>query len=140
MRRFVHAILGTTAVVLASAAPALAADGEFTSRLDRVLTGFESREWKDSGNGSASTVITLSRCRFTEHPDTTMKSLSLTLYRQRFGPIPDENRGTKSFWCRNSYTQSWGDVPESEYHFRLKYINGDVRGWPHVSANVKVRY
>lgn len=70
----------------------VAAEGEWNSKLDRVLTGFNSRQWFDGQSDAADTTVTMSGC---SRDDGANHRMRVELRRVRFGP--DVNYGRKDF-------------------------------------------
>lgn len=132
-RKLVTAI--SVIAVLVIAAPAFG-EGSWSGSMSNVLTGFNSRDWSDKNNDSASTTVRLSTCR-TVGPSTSARA-GIELRRKRTA-LPDESFGTQLARCYNSSTRDWGDVKAGTYKFRVNTINDSEYGFS-LSANVRVGY
>ncbi|GGX40842.1 hypothetical protein [Streptomyces chryseus] len=122
--------VGTASLVLAMAPTALA-EGSFSSSVSSALTGFQSRWWTKNQNYDTSTVIKFTGCSATGADSSTR--VQLTKYKS--GPLPDENRGQKTF--TNCFTSSgasssgnWGTQRGGgdQYRFAIIEINGSTYG------------
>ncbi|GIH92885.1 hypothetical protein ACFFMN_21680 [Planobispora siamensis] len=107
--------LGVSGATLASA------EGQFTTNLQNVAAGFESRTWRDLNSDHWRTAVELSRCS----SNSPQAAPRLGLYRERTGP--DAHYGTKGYSGCNSRTVrgDWGDVRSGKYHFTVKNMGAD---------------
>ncbi|MFB9675965.1 hypothetical protein [Streptosporangium vulgare] len=105
----------------ASGATLAYAEGQFTTRLENVGAGFESRTWKDANSDHWRTAVELSGCSANSRAAVP----SLGLYRERTGP--DTHYGTKGYGGCNSrkVRGDWGDVRSGKYHFTVKNMGAD---------------
>lgn len=138
-QRMIAAITGcASAAVLASAIPAHA-EGSWSSSMNGVRTGFNSRTWVDKNNDSVSTSISLSGCSNGGlGPSVTNTQLQLT--RETSVVEPDENRGRYTFNCTSSDSHAFGDQPGGDYHFTVTKIQDASSGYYLKVNSVSVRY
>ncbi|NJQ14722.1 hypothetical protein [Streptomyces bohaiensis] len=132
-------ILGGLAIVmLASAVPAHA-EGSWSSSMNGVRTGFDSRTWTDNNSDNVSTRIALSGCSNggTGAPVT---NTQLQLTRQTAWYQPDENRGRYTFHCSSSDANAFGRQPAGNYHFTVTRIQGSTTGFYLSVRSVAVQY
>ncbi|MEV0590430.1 hypothetical protein [Nonomuraea cavernae] len=96
------------------------AEGQFTTNMQNVAAGFESRTWKDRNSDHWRTAVELSGCSANS-----VAVPRLGLYRERIGP--DSHYGTKSYGGCNSrkVRGDWGDVRSGKYHFTVKNMGMD---------------
>jgi hypothetical protein len=111
------------------------AEGSFTSHLDGVRSGFQSRTWTDNNLDNVATRTTLSGC---SRSDGATFFLEVNLYRIRT-LLPNVNYGAKDVSnCRTTTTTAnWGypNVAGSYFNRFFHYSFGTVS-----ATNVTVRY
>lgn len=123
---------GLVVALLATTLPAIA-EGQWTSYLSGVGTGFNSRSWIDNQSDSAATKVTLSGCTMTTGG--TFTSVDIRLYREA-GWLPDQSVAVLRNYCGTSNFGS--NLPADNYHFTIERINGSTSTVPRFSANVVV--
>ncbi|MGC5343472.1 hypothetical protein ACPXCE_18600 [Streptomyces sp. DT24] len=134
------AVAGAAAIIL-TMAPTAFAEGSFSSSISGAMTGFNSRWWTKQKNYDASTVINFKNC-WASGPDT---STTVQLTKYKSGPLPDENRGQKTFTaCFGGGTSSgnWGTQRGGgdEYRFAIMKINGSTSGYSLNVSSLSVSY
>lgn len=116
------------------------AEGSWDSWMQDVLPGFESRSWEDKNLDAVSTSIRFDGCRDSV-PGTDPNDWASAKLMREIPWWPDENLGNKFFWCWNSDTNFWGDVPASWYHFTVTDRSGPDELWNNLDVSfVRVVY
>lgn len=134
------AVAGAASLLLA-VAPTAAAEGSFSSKIRGAATDFQSRWWTKNKNYDVDTQIHFTNCNATG-PDS---STTVQLTKYKTGPLPDENRGRKTFTaCHAGDTSkgNWGSQRGGgdEYRFAIYEINGSRSGYSVSVDTVKVWY
>ncbi len=114
--------IGATAALLATvvAGPAFA-EGSWSSFMNKVNVGFESRVWADRDIDQVATTVKLKTCSVS---GTTFTSTGITLYQDTIFPFIYTNHGLISNTCG---TSSWGQgLGSGNYHFTIEKINGSA--------------
>ncbi|MFE7269948.1 hypothetical protein [Streptomyces sp. NPDC057623] len=138
-QRMIAAITGcASAAVLAGAIPAHA-EGSWSSSMNGVRTGFNSRTWTDNNNDGVSTSISLSGCS-NGGLGPAVNDTQLQLTRETSIVQPDENRGRYTFHCASSDSHAFGDQPKGDYHFTVTKIEDSPSGYYLKVNSVAVRY
>jgi len=101
-------------------------EGDWQSRISGALTGFESRGWKDKNLDNDNTYVYFERCR--DSVAAKGDNADVGLYRHR-PAFPDAHLGTKTLQCYVQDTANWGVVRAGDYHFTIKKIRGEKRGY-----------
>lgn len=101
------------------------AEGDRSTYVQGVYTGFNSNTWNDRDKDNEKTRIRFSKCRINAGgAPTSFTSVTLEL-RKVNDLLPDDSYGTKVLACYNSATGNWGRVREkARYKFRINLING----------------
>ncbi len=134
------AVAGAAAIVL-TMAPTAFAEGSWSSSISDAKTGFSSRWWTKQKDYDASTVIKFNDCR-ASGPDT---STTVQLTKYKSGPLPDENRGQKTFtacFSGGTSTGDWGTQRGGgdEYRFSIMKINGSSSSYSLYVSSLSVSY
>lgn len=125
-------VTSCVASLVLTMAPTALAEGYFDSSIGGAAPGFQSRWWTKHNNYDADTVIQFTGCSTLGASNST--EVQLTKYKT--GPLPDENRGRKTFTaCFNSSNHisrgNWGEQRGGgdEYRFVIIKIDGvDYQG------------
>ena len=138
-QRMIAAVTGcAAAAVMAGAIPAQA-EGNWSSSMNGVRTGFNSRTWTDNNNDSVSTTISLSGCS-NGGMGAPVDNTQLQLTRETSIVEPDEDRGRYTFHCSSSASHAFGDQPKGDYHFTVTKIQDTSSGYYLKVDSVSVRY
>lgn len=133
-RLVMAAVMGLVATVLVSN-PAWA-EGSWSSYLDQVRVGFESRRWYDGNVDAANTTIGVYGSCWVEWPTQGSQDFQLRVYQVEPWYLPDTNRGTGSYNCFTSGNKivNWGRLaPNDDYYFKVVSIGGQTGSTPHLT-------
>lgn len=121
-------VTSCVASLVLAAAPTALAEGYFDSSLTGVAPGFQSRWWTKQKDYDADTVIRFTGCNTDIGAD---NSTEVQLTKYKSGPLPDENRGRKTFTACFGGSSSvssgnWGTQRGGgdEYRFAITKIDG----------------
>jgi hypothetical protein len=131
MKRRRVLVAAVAGALIAGMQPALA-EGSWTSYMQGVLVGFDSRTWTDHNSDSVSTHVYLYGC--------SGWTFNLQLTRETPWYEPDEDRGHRAYWnCgrTSGETRYWGDQPSGDYHFSVIDCCGDPPGDPDYPRSAK---
>lgn len=125
-------VTSCVASLVLAMAPTALAEGYFDSSISGAAPGFQSRWWTKNNNYDADTVIQFKGCTTAVGGD---YSTEIQLTKYKTGPLPDENRGRKTFTACFGGSSSiskgnWGTQRGGgdEYRFAVIKIDGSDYG------------
>lgn len=132
-KSFIHASMAGLVLAAGLASPAFA-EGNFTANFSQVSPGFNSRIWTDKNSDGVGTSVSLRYCSVSSNINT----FQIRLYLRRFGPIPNENRGTGSYNCPGSTYKDYnfGRQPSADYYYQVYKVGNSSSSTGSASGHV----